>query len=308
MQLCKDLGETNIMSKNKRRNGGVVKQLTKGLAKMTKVVVYKPLYAEVPRKAGFTLTVPDNLWAFAQNILTITFPNESAGFAEVVDGGISWMWWDKEAKVTSGSVESSQGRGLVAALQANRSIGMQWHTHPDFDTFWSSTDENDQRDMMNRLAENQPSGHFTFLVLNFKSWRLRRIHWDNHKVSLIEDGYATNSRGTLLNVKDRTYSYVTKPTGKPKALTLDDDPYGDLLYGPDLYGGNLDWSNHNLHMMGEWSKNEEDYAELFEAAGVTFGYWHLLKQRIEDTHGKGIYDLVVNDPDLWEYVYDGRQI
>jgi len=308
------------MSKNKKKkpwwrgkaSNGETKQIGDGKNKgvIVKYVKPKPFYPGVPRGGGFNLSLPNNIYVFFLNSLTVDYPKESAGFGQVEDGEVVWGWWDKDAKGNGGGVVSSQGRGLVAAIQAGRRINMQWHTHPSMSTFWSTTDQTDQEELMDGVIKNEPSGEFTFLVFNHKNFRLRRFFWEDYKVSLIQEGCAT-SNGIPLSNGD-IYRYTTKgKDGKEKELILTDDDLDDGwlnytggygLYG-ELWGGDDDlswWDQHNQHMMGQ-VKDPEFYRPLFEAAGVTFDRWYTLEMTLERM-GKGMYKLMIDNPDLWEFV------
>jgi hypothetical protein len=279
---------------------------------IVKYVKPKPFYPGVPRGDSFNLSLPDNLYVFFLNSLTVDYPKESAGFGQVDGGEVAWAWWDKEAKGNGGGVVSSQGRGLVAAIQAGKRINMQWHTHPSMSTFWSVTDQTDQESIMNGIIKNEPSGEFTFLVFNHKNFRLRRFFWENYEVSLIQEGFAT-SNGILLNNGEVTRYKKVGKDGKEEELILTDDDLDDDwldytggfgLYG-ELWGGEDDltwWDLHNQPMMGQ-VKDPEFYRPLFEAAGVTFERWYTLEAKLERM-GKGMYRLMLDNPDLWEFVID----
>lgn len=253
--------------------------------KYSKPFVFKGLarpkwLADAPTREGLRVSLPDRLYAYLHRILHVNYPNESAGFGEVKDDGVTWLWYDKSAKASSGGVDSSQGMALIAATNANREINFQWHTHPSFGTYWSATDDNDQGDVMKGLLASGSKGFFTFLVYNFRSFRIRRVHYDAGRVTLVEDGFCTNGKIPLNKQQTVTTSKHWKGGAKPAKR-------GRLLVSGDA---------------NPLKREPTDYTALFQIAGVELGDWDKLKQKIDNDFEPGMYDLILDSPDLWAFL------
>lgn len=224
------------------------------------------------KKEGLRVALSDKMFSFLQRILNANYPNESAGLGEIVNNQVTWLWWDKQAQASPGGVGSSEGRGHIAALQAGREVNLQLHTHPTFNTSFSATDDDDQRQVVEPLLRSRAEGHVTFMVYNAQSFRLRRVHYSGGEVTLVESGFCTNG-GIVLNIGhfSRTAYIWPRQTGKkqtPKTKIMNHEP-------------------------------------LFEIVGVEYGDWPSLKEKIDIQFGEGMYDLVLDNPDLWEFLDQG---
>lgn len=263
------------MKKNKRHSKPYV---FKGLP--------KPAWlTDAPKRQGLKVNLPDGLYTYLHRVLHVNYPNESAGFGEIKDDSVTWLWYDKNAVASSGGVDSSQGMALIAAAQSGHEINLQWHTHPSFDTYWSATDDSDQGDVMRSLLASGGKGFFTFLVYNFRSFRLRRVHYDSGRVSLVEDGFCV-SGNILLNKKPVANRAVSSTVWKGRKGSKKKGR-GKLLASGDA---------------NPLKREADDYTSLFQITGIEPGDWEGLKQKIDNDFQPGMYDLILDSPDLWVYL------
>jgi hypothetical protein len=161
-------------------------------------------------------------------------PNECAGFFRVservlTEGKpavpyIDWAWVDRDAKMTAGHVESST-EGLTKFCREEKfdmmTVNGQWHTHPQFSTYWSGTDSNDQQNLIAELcaAKARWGTDFYFIVFNMGEWLIRRITiGDDGKVASWSEGNIILNNALVKSSQNGYYggyygnAYKTKTT------------------------------------------------------------------------------------------------
>ena len=258
---------------------------------------------------------------------------EVAGFALIreEEGRIPRLVWakvDAESTGSGGSVTSNTGAIVAASVIAN-GVGpnVQLHTHPGMGTFYSGTD---QADILDSIDRAPGAGHMYFLVLDQLDWMCRRIHWNEDKTELsyhpvtmwVADtriklefrrkpeqaptaegyaqrqgygysdygGYYSSWRGAANASKN--YNYTPQPGTQLALLRGDDD---------DVPVKNVTMGNARLYM-GEWSKKPSDYDYLFDFWDVPKYDWIDLQHVIEKELGDGMYNTLIEDRELWEYL------
>lgn len=285
----------------------------------------RTLFPDAERRVGLRLELPLEVYRGMLRWLSYNSPKECAGFAEVINERVTWAWWDKEARMTGGSVDSSQGRGLVAALMSGKTVNLQWHTHPSLEAYWSSTDVRDQHKLIGELIDEKtgsPFGEYFVIVFNSENFVVRKFVWENHQVTLIHDGHCTLG-GTVLNKPRHTYPSGAWSYLKSKIGFIDGEAGEEERFGEDTFYETGDFNSHvykagvydwwNGDEEGDWWWNNDDpssyrklgtggertYDPLFEATGVQKDDFAALREKLEGDFGEDAYLEIIYDTDLW---------
>lgn len=196
--------------------------------------------------------------------------NEDAGLFLVSseDYLISWLEQHPEDQVsnrTSGSVVASPG-ALVAKclIETGKTPNGQWHTHPQFDPYWSAQDREQQRSDVYDAYNLESSGERYFIVIGYGiGITLRHYYWDKElSVAEYRDGFVT-----LLDSTGENEEYVDLEIKKYKPAKVTGSKNGVTTYYYDPktsttkekdddppVGGALDWMKDDD--VPDWMKDD----------------------------------------------------
>lgn len=223
---------------------------------------------------------------------------------------ITWVGIDNESEGSAGHVISNSAELTTQALMAGHGVpNVQWHTHPGFTTFFSSTDEADQVRFVQDAARVKDKGYHIFMVVNQLSWRLTMVEWERGVAVRKRNGHVVvKDNNTVLDFDSRSYAkYYREESTEPRTNYLGQtftrneegvyviENYGHLQQ-PTTFG----WEK-SLYV-GTWSDDEKEYEYLFDLMGVPLGKWSELYYAIADTYGISAYRTIIEDKQTWSYL------
>lgn len=138
---------------------------------------------------NFIPVVPDHIFTQLVKYYMDGGNDEVAGNFYIDPGShtieyVSLVEMPRESTVAAVNVSAGQAADrLVKDREAGYEPNGQWHTHPTFGAFWSSTDVNDQiKDIELAKAFNK-SGERFFMCVSGLDILVRRVRWDNGLVT-----------------------------------------------------------------------------------------------------------------------------
>lgn len=216
----------------------------------------------------------DKLWAYIRAVDT-----EIGGFGYIKRDGADWTWHETfivEQKVSTGEVEYSD-EGLAQAIERAVTDGVlgkddftwvMWHSHGKMATFWSSTDEKDQIQMM---RDHSGLSHLVSFVGNHGGdYDLRLDLFDHSLVPHISFTSMPLQRATetqaralaqaeikQLVTKLPTWSTfskgsLTKPEKKTPVMDYDEQAWVDHFLDDDLEIADCDTSDEVKAILTGW--------------------------------------------------------
>jgi hypothetical protein len=269
---------------------------------------------------------------------------ENAGYGvhEYDDKGnvvVPWFTVADDPTASSGGVETDMNAAQIESFQAGYDgrVTLQWHTHPNFGTFWSGTDHKGMMTMVQAQQRGRRKGEVLFLVLDEFNWMGTVVRWDGDALSKHDVAVIWRGRDMSLDHDSKSYrTWTGTATVNGKTISqmsdeewadhmdqywaskADEDTYGkygkydsgltdddDLTAESKHYNSIWDEEDEgdvDLWFAGYWSDDPVDYEPLMKLFDVkSFSELYLAWQGSQLPHYVEYHDMV-NHTSMWEEV------